>query len=131
MVVYFLFFCQKPAPRKLFSKILSIFVDVVALAEIVSTARKFANYSWHPRDRNGPKIIEIGAILAIFRQFEISRKVVVGQALSKSSRRIQKIDAHMCKQLFCCTCKTTHTRKHAFTRVKTKKNYTCTNNLFV
>ena len=46
-------------------------------------------------DSNGPRIVKIGAILAIFRPFEISRKVSVGQALSKSSTRIQNIDAHM------------------------------------
>ena len=44
------------------------FVD----AKIVSTARKFLKKSLGRRDRFRPKIVEIGAILAIFRPFEVS-----------------------------------------------------------
>ena len=35
----------------------------------------FCKFSWDRRDSIGPKIVEIGAILAIFRPFEVSKKL--------------------------------------------------------
>ena len=31
----------------------------------------FCKFSWHRRDFIGPRIVEIGAVLAIFRPFEV------------------------------------------------------------
>ena len=36
----------------------------------------FSKFSWHRCDSFGPKIVKIGAILTVFRPFEISRKFV-------------------------------------------------------
>ena len=36
--------------------------------------KNFSNFSWQRCDSFGPKIVEIGAILAIFQPFEVSKK---------------------------------------------------------
>ena len=54
-----------------------------------------SDYRSRHDDSNGPRIVKIGAILAMFAPFEVSRKVSAAQASSKSSSRIQKIDAHV------------------------------------
>ena len=58
----------------------------------------FAKFSWQRCDSFGPKIVKIGAILTVFRPFEISRKFCPVRAPSKFAMRIQNRNGH--KSLF-------------------------------
>ena len=49
----------------------------------------FSKFSWHRCDSFGPKIVKIGAILTVFRPFEIPRKFCPVRAPSIFSMRIQ------------------------------------------
>ena len=59
----------------------------------------FSKFSWQRCDSFGPKIVKIGAILTVFRPFEISRKFCPVRAPSKFSMRIQNRNGHMCCHL--------------------------------
>ena len=55
----------------------------------------FSKFSWQRCDSFGPKIVKIGAILTVFRPFEISRKFCPVRAPSKFSMRIQNRNGHV------------------------------------
>ena len=74
----FFVFRQNLHPRKVFWTISRSFSTFSSSRKLGRRREKFWNYSWRQRDSNGPKIVEIGATLAIFRPFQISRKVSVG-----------------------------------------------------
>ena len=57
--------------------------------------RIFSKFSWQRCDSFGPKIVKIGAILTVFRPFEISRKVCPVWVPSKFSMRIQNRNCHI------------------------------------
>ena len=79
MAVYFLFFV-KNLPTESFSNFSRSFSTFSPSRKLFRRRNIFGNSSWRRRDSNGPKIVEIGAMLTIFRPFEVCRKVSVDRS---------------------------------------------------
>ena len=71
---FYFVFRPKRKTSTTFSRILRSFSGVSPLAKNFSiVGANFCKFSWHRRDSIGPKIVQIGVVLAIFRPFEITR----------------------------------------------------------
>ena len=69
---YFVFRSKTPPRANFFELFAKVFRSFRPRAICFDGATNFFNLSWHQRDSFGPKIVSIGAILAIFRPFEVS-----------------------------------------------------------
>ena len=85
MAVSILFFARKRSPGQLFRTFRESF-------SMFSPSRNlfrwrdifFFNFRWHQRDSFGLKIVSIGAILAIFRPFEVSTTTTTKRKTKKT-----------------------------------------------
>ena len=67
---------QKPCTGQNFPNFSRIFSNFSPSRKFFRRPKIFSKFSWHRCDSFGPKIVKIGAILTVFRPFEISRKFV-------------------------------------------------------
>ena len=72
MAVSILFFARNET-RRTFSMIWRRFSTFPPSRKVFLRRDLFCKFSWHRCDSIGPKIIEIRAVLTIFRPFEVSR----------------------------------------------------------
>ena len=75
MAVSILFRPKNRVRAKIFRTFRESFSNFSPSRKFFRRPKNFSNFSWQRCDSFGPKIIKIGAILIIFRPFEISRKV--------------------------------------------------------
>ena len=70
-------FCPKNRVRdKIFRTFRETFSNFSPSRKFFRRPKFFSKFSWQRCDSFGPKIVKIGAILTVFRPFEISRKFV-------------------------------------------------------
>ena len=86
---------RRPNHRKFFDFFSMLFSIFRKLFLRFVLSKFFSKNRSRQDDSFGPKIVKIGAILTVFRPFEISRKVWPVWAPSKFSMRIQNRNGHM------------------------------------